>query len=155
MREYADPRRHDLGKFGPGDDRYHAMRFLCSFDGDFDNTSMGVRRTYKSDLHHARQRYVADILSAPLRQTLQIWPRHRTADVRVRPVERSQDGWGVFGDLHWAAKPHKNRVGHKIVRHICAEGLLSRPRPSLGCLKLRPMMSTKSSRLTLALGSNE
>src|SRR6476646_357380 len=103
MREYADPRRHDLGKFGPGDDRYHAMRFLCSFDGDFDNTSMGVRRTYKSDLHHARQRYVADILSAPLRQTLQIWPRHRTADVRVRPVERSQDGRGVFGDLHWAA----------------------------------------------------
>src|SRR5262249_54349280 len=50
---------------------------------------------------------------------------------------------------------HKNRVGQRIVRHICAEGLLSRPRPSFGCLKFRPMMSTKSSRLTLAFGSNE
>src|SRR6476661_3189396 len=103
MREYADPRRHDLGKLGPGDDRNHARRFLCSFGGDFDNTGMGVRRTYKGDVHHARHRDIADILPASLRQTLQIWPRHRTADVRVRPVERSQDGRGVFGDLHWAA----------------------------------------------------
>jgi len=50
---------------------------------------------------------------------------------------------------------HKNRVGHISVRHMCDDGVLSRPRPSFGCLKLRPMMSTKSSRSTLASGSNE
>ena len=52
-------------------------------------------------------------------------------------------------------RDHKNRVGHISVRHMCDDGVLSRPRPSFGCLKLRPMMSTKSSRSTLALGSNE
>ena len=47
------------------------------------------------------------------------------------------------------------RFGHIMVRHICADGLLSSPSPSSGWRKLRPMMSTKSSRLTLASGSNE
>ena len=50
---------------------------------------------------------------------------------------------------------HKNRVGHIMVRHMCADGLESRPSPSFGCLKWRPMTSVKSSMLTLALGSNE
>src|ERR1700683_5671028 len=50
---------------------------------------------------------------------------------------------------------YRNRVGHISVRHICADGEVSKPRPSFGCLKLRPTMSTKSSRLTLAFGSNE
>jgi hypothetical protein len=53
------------------------------------------------------------------------------------------------------ANDYRKRVGHSIVRHICADGLLSRPSPSLGCLKCRPMISVKSSRSTLALGSNE
>ena len=52
-------------------------------------------------------------------------------------------------------KDYRKRVGHSMVRHICADGLLSRPSPSLGCLKWRPMISVKSSRSTLALGSNE
>src|SRR5262249_809271 len=52
-------------------------------------------------------------------------------------------------------QPHKNRVGHISVRHMCDDGVLSKPSPSFGCLKLRPMMSTKLSRLTTALGSNE
>src|SRR5262245_32859176 len=52
-------------------------------------------------------------------------------------------------------RDHKNRVGHISVRHMCDDGVLSKPSPSFGCLKLRPMMSMKSSRLTLALGSNE
>ena len=67
--------------------------------------------------------------------------RHRArADNTLRPLR-----WGAY----------RNRVGHIMVRHMCADGLLSRPSPSLGCLKLRPMMSTKSPRLTLAFGSNE
>ena len=32
-------------------------------------------------------------------------------------------------------------VGRRMVRHMCATGLLSKPRPSSGCLKLRPTMS--------------
>src|SRR6267154_5784088 len=39
-------------------------------------------------------------------------------------------------------------VGQIIVRHICATELPSNPRPSLGCLKLRLMISVKSSSLT-------
>src|SRR5262245_45094338 len=70
---------------------------------------------------------------------------------RSRALRTGGEASTIFID----ARPHRNRVGHKIVRHICADGLLSRPRPSYGCLKLRPMMSTKSSRLTLAFGSNE
>ena len=50
---------------------------------------------------------------------------------------------------------YKNRVGHISVRHMCDDGELSKPSPSFGCLKWRPTMSTKSSRLTVALGSNE
>ena len=30
-------------------------------------------------------------------------------------------------------------------RHMCAAGLASKPRPSLGCLKWRPMMSANCS----------
>jgi len=43
---------------------------------------------------------------------------------------------------------------HSIVRHICADGCC-RAEPLFGCLKCRPMISVKSSRSTLALGSNE
>ena len=61
----------------------------------------------------------------------------------------------AFAGLSGLESDHKNRVGHISVRHIWADGELSKPSPSLGCLKLRPTMSTKSSRLTLAFGSNE
>jgi hypothetical protein len=70
------------------------------------------------------------------------------ARVRVHP--RIKSGGMIRRDTRY-----RNRLGHSMVRHMCADGLLSRPRPSFGCLKLRPMMSVKSSRLTLALGSNE
>ena len=46
-------------------------------------------------------------------------------------------------------------VGRIRVRHMCATGLLSKPSPSLGCLKLRPITSVKSSRSTTTSGSNE
>ena len=48
---------------------------------------------------------------------------------------------------------YRNRVGHMMVRHMWADGLLSQPRPSFGWLKLRPMTSSNWSRLTLAFGS--
>ena len=38
------------------------------------------------------------------------------------------------------------------MRHICADGLLSQPSPSFGCLKLRPMMSVNSSSSTTTSG---
>ena len=173
MRQHADPRRHYLGEFGPGDDGDHARRLLGRGLVDLHNARMRVRRAHIGDMRHARQHDVADILPAPLRKAREIRPRHRAADIGVRPVERGEDGGRVFDDLHCvvltipvrprfrgderrllpARTRHKNRDGHRIVRHICADGLLSKPRPSFGCLKLRPMMSTKSSRLTFALGS--
>src|SRR5271165_1393704 len=50
---------------------------------------------------------------------------------------------------------HRNRVGQFSVRHMCDAGVLSKPRTSFGCLKLRPTISVKSSRLTTASGSKE
>ena len=47
-----------------------------------------VRRAHERDVRHARQHHVADILAAPLRQPRQIGPRHRAADIGIRPVER-------------------------------------------------------------------
>jgi hypothetical protein len=38
------------------------------------------------------------------------------------------------------------------VRHMCAVGLLSNPKPSAGCLKLSPTMSMKGSQLTHSVG---
>src|SRR5262245_38872103 len=52
-------------------------------------------------------------------------------------------------------RSHKNRFGHIMVRHMCDAGELSKPRPSSGWRKLRPTMSTKSSRFTFMFGSNE
>ena len=51
--------------------------------------------------------------------------------------------------------PQRYFVGRRIVRHMCETGLLSKPKPSSGCLKLRPTMSVKGSQLTTALGSKE
>ena len=67
--------------------------------------------------------------------------------IRVMPAinlrSTANGASGVFG------------VGQIIVRHIWATGLPSKPRPSFGCLKLRPMMSSKSSSSTWTLGSKE
>ncbi len=46
-------------------------------------------------------------------------------------------------------------AGRIIARHICATGLLSKPRPCSGWRKLRPIMSVNSSSSTCTLGSNE
>ena len=100
MREHADPGRHDLGEFGAGDDRDDAGRFLRRVGFDRLDARMRVRRAHEGDMRHARQRDVADILPASLRQPLQIRPRHRAADIGIRPVERGQHGRGVVGDFH-------------------------------------------------------
>src|SRR6202035_4086450 len=48
---------------------------------------------------------------------------------------------------------YRGESGRAMVRHMWATGLLSLPRPSLGCLKWRPTMSTNGSTVTTALGS--
>ena len=189
MREHANPGRDHLGKLGAGNDGDDSECFLRFRRFDIFDARMGVRRAHKRDMHHARQNDVGNILAAALREPRQIGPRHRAADIGIRPIERGQAGRLVVGDFHFfslsfrgrakrgARNPyslacgygfrarglvpaprndaHKNRVGHISVRHMWADGELSKPRPSLGCLKLRPMMSAKSLRSTLALGSNE
>ena len=59
-----------------------------------------VRRAHEGHMRHARQHHVADVLRAALRQPRQIRPRHRAADVGVRPVERGEEGRGVVDDFH-------------------------------------------------------
>ena len=149
MRQHADPRGDDLGKLGPGNDRDHAGRFLRSCRLDLHDARVRMRRTQVGDMRHARQRHIADVLPAPFGKPGQIRPRHRAADVGVRPVERGEDRRAVVDDFH------RNRFGHIMVRHMCDDGELSKPRPSSGWRKLRPTMSTKSSRFTFMFGSNE
>ena len=45
--------------------------------------------------------------------------------------------------------------GQIIVRHMCATGEPSKPRPSAGCLKFLPSMSSNSSKSTVTFGSTE
>ncbi len=67
----------------------------------------------------------------------------------------------LCGDLHleWIGKAEsdlqRGASGFAIVRHICAVGLLSFPRPSFGCLKWRPMISENFAGSTMWFGSNE
>ena len=149
MGENANPRRNDFRQLRPGDDRDHARGFFRRCGLDLDDARMRVRRAQVGDMRHARQRDIADVLPAPFGQPGQIRPRHRAADVGVRPVERGQDRRAVVDDFH------RKRFGHIMVRHMCDDGELSKPRPSSGWRKLRPTMSTKSSRFTFMFGSNE
>ena len=103
MGEHADPRRDDFRKLDAGDHRHHARRLFRRRGVDVLNARMGVRRAQKSDMRHARQDDVADILAAPLRQAREIRPRHRAADIGVRPIERRQARRLVVGDFHFTA----------------------------------------------------
>jgi hypothetical protein len=109
MREHADPRRDHVRKLGAGNDGDHAGRFLGLFGRDVFDARMCVRRAHEGDVRHARQHDVADILPAPLRQSRQIRPRHRAADIGVRPVERTQARGHVAADLH-ALPPARARA---------------------------------------------
>ena len=166
MGEHADPRRDHLGEFCAGDDRDHARRLLRRRGVDRHDPGVGVWRAHEGGMRHARQRHVADILGAALCQPAKIGSaapngRYRNSAGRGRRERAaSPRRFSCFASQQLTrgvtrARAHKNRVGHIIVRHMCDDGVLSQPSPSFGCLKLRPMMSTKSSRSTLASGSNE
>ncbi len=103
MREHADPWRHHLGELGAGDNGDNAGRFLRRDGLDRGKPGVSMRRAHKGHMRHTRQHNVADILAAALRQPVQIGPRHRAADVGVRPVERGEHGRGVVGDFHRAS----------------------------------------------------
>ena len=100
MRENAHPGRHDFGEFRAGDHGNHARRFFRGRGGDRLDARVRMRRAHEGNMGHARQGDVADILPAPLHQALQIRPRHRAADIGIRPVKRGQHGRGVVGDFH-------------------------------------------------------
>ena len=64
---------------------------------------MRVRRAHEGHMRHARQHDVADILRAALRQPREVRPRHRAADVGVRPVERGEERTGSRRRFSWLA----------------------------------------------------
>ena len=100
MRQHADPGRDDLRKLRAGDDGDHAGRLLRRIRVDAFDLRVRVRRAHERHMRHARQHHVADILRAALHQPRHIGPRHRAADIGVRPVERGEDGRGVVDDFH-------------------------------------------------------
>ena len=103
MRQHADPGGDDLGKLRAGDDGDHARRFLRRVRIDAFDFRVGMRRAHERHMRHARQHHVADILRAALHQPRHIGPRHRAADIGVRPVERGEDGRGVVDYFHHAS----------------------------------------------------
>ena len=105
MREYADPRCDDRGKFGTGDHGDNTGRFLRRACVDLFDACMSVRRAHEGDMHHARQHHVADILAAPGCQPREIGSRHRAADIGIRPVECGEAGGLVGGEFHDAPFP--------------------------------------------------
>ena len=68
-------------------------------------------------------------------------------------LERNQERKKLIAEVE-SNKAEQNRVGQLIVRHMWAEGLSSKPRPSFGWRKWRPTMSVNSSSSTCTFGSN-
>jgi hypothetical protein len=95
MRQHADPRRAYGRELRAGHDRNDARRAPRGRGVDRTHAGMGVRRAYEGHMRHTRQHEIADELAAALQQTRQIRPRHRTADVGIRPIERGQAA-GLF-----------------------------------------------------------
>jgi hypothetical protein len=74
-------------------------------------------------------------------------------DDRIGRIQFGGDGHPSTNKLLGASGVQRELRGQIIVRHIWATGELSNPRPSFGCLKCLPMMSSKSSRSTTMCGS--
>src|SRR6185437_15789082 len=70
------------------------------------------------------------------------------------PVQDEQLGGGRMGHSS-TLRGHRKLLGQIIVRHMCATGDPSNPRPSFGCRKFRPTTSSNSSNETTTFGSNE
>ena len=62
-------------------------------------------------MRHARQLDVADIEPAPLHQPLEVRPRHRLADIGVRPVERGKRFGICLYVMSWHASGARPRRG--------------------------------------------
>ena len=62
---------------------------------DPDDPRMRMGRAQEHHMRHARQFHVADIKPASLHQPLEVGPRHRLADIGVRPIEHRR----AFRDL--------------------------------------------------------
>ena len=90
MRQHADPRRADLREFGARHQCDDAGPRLGGARIDRDDAGMRVGRAQIDDMHHARQREVADVIAAALQQAAEIGTRHGAADVGIRPVERGE-----------------------------------------------------------------
>ena len=108
VREHANPWGHDFGELGAGHHCDDAIRLLGRRGLDVADACMRMRRAYEGDMHHARQRDVADILGSSLGQARKVGPRHRAADVGVRPVEGGHDWRDIRRYFHrvcpWRAK---------------------------------------------------
>ena len=98
--EHPDPGRDDLRQFCTGDDGDDARRCFRRCCVDTLDPRMRVRGTDVGHMRHARQHHIADILRAALRQAREVGPRHRAADVGIRPVERGEERRRVVDDFH-------------------------------------------------------
>ena len=98
--ENADPGRDDLRQFSAGDHRDDARRRLRRGRRDRRDARVGVGRADEGHVRHARQRHITHELGATTGEPREIGPRHRSADIGVRPVEGREGRGRVVGDFH-------------------------------------------------------
>ena len=84
------------------------MRLRCG-GVDASDLRMRMRRAQEHHMRHARQLHVADIEPAPLHQPLEVRPRHRLADIGIRPVEH-RERFGICRRDVMACAPSRARA---------------------------------------------
>src|SRR6185437_12556833 len=102
MRQHTNPGRDHVGQLLAGDDSDHTGHPFRGGGIDADYLWMRMRRTQEDDMRHPWQLDVADILAASLHQSVEIGPRHRLADIGIRPIEHRKRRWLRRGRSHGA-----------------------------------------------------
>src|SRR5262249_31374270 len=96
---------------------------------DRGDARMGVGRAHEGHMRHARQRHVADELRAAAGEAREIRPRHRAADIGIRPeVAFSR----FFSHLGFSSFAKGKRWGRRCAPCFCNDLGLKGDRPALG-----------------------
>jgi hypothetical protein len=109
MREHTDPGRDHIRQLLAGHNGDDARQALCGTGIDRDDLRVGMGRAQEHHMRHPRQLDIADIEPAPLHQPFKVGPRHRLADIGIRPVQRGETR-GIFQCIRHGLAPTRRRA---------------------------------------------
>ncbi|MHC2281971.1 hypothetical protein ACVME8_008614 [Bradyrhizobium diazoefficiens] len=90
MIERAGPGRADSCQISASRDKMHALERAGFVDVDRNDLRMRMRATQERGMEHARQLEIANVAPASGQQPFGVRPRHGTADIGIRTIERGQ-----------------------------------------------------------------